>query len=158
MSTLNFKPDGFQTVVPSLTIKGAAEALDFYARAFGAQEKYRFLGKDGQTVMHAEMRIGDCVIMLSDEFPQWGCLSPKTLGGSPSMLRIYVEDVDATFERAVAGGAIGTQPPTNQFWGERSAELTDPYGHRWSLGCAIEEVSEEEMNRRFEKFLESAGE
>lgn len=142
-----FQPKGFHSVTPSLTIKGAAEALDFYQRALGATELYRIAGEDG-VIMHAEMQIGDAVVMLSDEFPNWGCLSPKTLGGNGSSLMIYTEDSDALAERAVAAGAKLVQPVTNQFWGDRMGMIEDPYGHRWSLATCVETVSPEEIKQR----------
>jgi PhnB protein len=143
----SFKPDGFHSLTPSLTIKGAAEALDFYKRALGAEEIYRITGADG-VVMHAEIKIGDSMVMLSDEFPTWGVLSPKTIGGTGSSLMIYTEDSDALVERAVAAGATLKNPVMVQFWGDRMGTIEDPYGHRWSIGTRLEIVSPEEIQKR----------
>lgn len=140
-------PPGFHSVTPSLTIRGAAEAIAFYERAFGATEVMRLAAPDGK-VMHAEIRIGDSIIMLSDEYPDWGCLSPLTIGGSPSMLMLYVADCDAFFAQAVAAGATAVRPVTNQFWGDRSGTVADPYGYRWNLATQVEVVPPEEIDRR----------
>ncbi len=141
----------YPTLVPTITIKGALEALDFYPRAFGARERYRLMSKDGQTVMHAELEIGNGVIMLSDEFPQWDCLSPITVGGCPACIRINVEDVDAAFAQAIGAGATSVMEPADQFYGERSATLKDPFGYRWTLATMKEKVPDEEIEARFRK-------
>lgn len=140
-------PPGFHSVTPSLTIRGAAEAIAFYQRAFGATEVMRLAAPDGK-VMHAEIRIGDSIIMLSDEYPDWGCLSPQAIGGSPSMLMLYVADCDALFAQAVAAGATAVRPVTDQFWGDRSGMVADPFGYRWNLATQIEVVPPEEIDRR----------
>ena len=142
-----FQPEGFHSVTPSITVKGAAAALEFYQRALGAEELYRIAGADG-IIMHAEMKIGDSVVMLGDEFPEWGSLGPKSVGGTASTLMIYTEDSDALAERAVAAGATVLQPVTTQFWGDRSGTLLDPFGHRWMLATRVEIVSPEEMRAR----------
>lgn len=146
--------DGFHTVTPSLTIKGASAALDFYPKAFGAQERFRLEGPDG-TLMHAELQFGDSVVMISDEFPDWGAHSPATLGGNGGSLMLYVPNVDTAFEQAVAAGATALQPPTDQFWGDRTARVRDPFGHTWGLATHIEEVAPEEMNRRATEWIKS---
>ena len=143
----HFQPEGFHSVTPSITIKGAAAALDFYQRALGAVELYRIEGADG-TIMHAEMKIGDSIVMLSDEFPAWGALGPKSIGGASGSLMIYTEDADALTARAAAAGAIVRMPPTNQFWGDRSSMIEDPFGHRWSLATRVEIVPPEEIKKR----------
>jgi len=153
MSTkIPFQAPGYHTITPALAIKGAAAAIDFYKRAFNAAELHRMASPDG-TVMHAEIKIGDSNIMLSDEFPDWGVLSPKTVGGSPTTLYIYVEDVDATTRQALAAGAKELQPVSDQFWGDRSGKIEDPFGYRWGLATHIEDVSPEEMDRRSKAWM-----
>jgi PhnB protein len=153
-STMNAKvkpiPDGYHTLTPYLTVKGGADAIDFYKRAFGAKEKFRMPGPDGKTVGHAELIIGDSVIMLADEFPGCG-QSPETLGGSSASLLLYVEDVDTAFERAVEAGATVKEPVENKFYGERAGSLVDPFGHKWMLMTHIEDVPPQEMKQRMEK-------
>ena len=149
-------PEGYHSVTPSLTLDDASAAIDFYKRAFGATELYRLPGPGGK-VMHAELKIGNSHIMLSDEFPDCGALSPKTIGGCPSSLLIYVEDVDAAFAQAIKAGATEKQPLTNQFWGDRIGSLMDPYGFRWSIATHIEDVSPEEIQRRFSEWMEKEG-
>lgn len=142
-------PEGFRTVTPYLIIKGAAAALEFYKKAFGAVEVMRY--EDSGQIAHAEMRIGDSIVMLSDEHPQMGYKSPVTIGGTATGIHLYVEDVDALFNRAVAAGAKVTRPLVDQFYGDRTGSLVDPFGHMWSLGTHKEDVSEEEMRRRMQK-------
>lgn len=137
-------PAGMHTVTPHLVCAGAAEAIEFYKKAFGAEELNRLPGPDGK-LMHAEIRIGDSTVMLVDENPEWGSMSPVTLKGSPVTLHLYVADVDAAWERALAAGAIGAMPPADMFWGDRFAALSDPFGHSWSLATHVRDVSEEEM-------------
>ena len=139
-------PDGYHTVTPYITCKGAAKALDFYKTAFGAKEIMRY--DMGGTIGHAEVRIGDSVVMLSDEFPQMGAVSPKTLGGTPFGLCIYLPDVDAAVAKAVAAGCTIERPLQNQFYGDRSATLLDPFGHVWSVATHVEDVPLEEMEQR----------
>ncbi len=146
MST-NPIPAGYHAVTPYLIIKGAAKALDFYHRAFGAHEHMRLPGP-GDQIMHAEIQIGDSRIMLADEFPQMNALSPQTLGGTPVFLHLYVPDSDAMFNQAVAMGAKVEQPMENKFYGDRSGTVVDPFGHRWSLSTHIEDVTPEEIGRR----------
>ncbi len=141
-------PEGYHSVTPYLVLKNTAEALPFYERAFGAKSVVCMPGPDGKGVLHAEIKIGDSAIMLSDEFPGMGNPSPQTLGGTTAGLHVYVENVDAAFERAVKAGAKAVMPPADMFWGDRFAKLTDPFGHSWSLATHIEDVSEEEMGRR----------
>jgi PhnB protein len=153
--SIPFTAPGYQTVTPSLTIRGAAEALEFYKNALGAVELFRMAGPDG-VIMHAEMQLGDSRVMLSDEFPDWGCLSPQTIGGSSGALMIYVPDVDAALAKAVAAGATVMQPATDQFWGDRSGTIKDPFGHRWSLATHREDVPLEEINRRAAEWMKTA--
>lgn len=154
--TVRAIPEGYHTVTPYLIVQGAAEAIGFYAEALGAVERYRMPGPGG-SVMHAEMQIGDSVVMLSDENPQVGAVSPQALGGTPASLLIYTEDVDAAFARAVDAGATATMPPTDMFWGDRYGRLRDPFGHDWALATHIEDVGPEEMARRLEAMAAEAG-
>jgi len=140
-------PDGHRTVAPYLAIKNAAGALEFYKKAFGAIETYKLTIPDGR-VGHAEIRLGDSLIMLSDEFPEFGGKAPETLGGSPVSVHLYVEDVDAFFKRALAAGARELKPIANQFYGDRSGQLEDPYGHLWWVATHKEDVAPEEMQKR----------
>ncbi|MBI4662116.1 MAG: VOC family protein [Verrucomicrobia bacterium] len=142
-------PDGYQTATPYLIVKGAAKAIEFYKRAFGATELMRFPGPAG-AIMHAEIKIGDSRLMLADEFPQMNAISPQTLGGSPVFLALYVEDVDTVTQVAVSAGATVERPVQDQFYGDRSSTLVDPFGHRWTIATHIEDVSPEEIQRRME--------
>lgn len=144
-----YRPDGYHTATPYLIVKGGAAALDFYAAAFGAVELMRMPGPAGK-VAHAEFKIGDSPVMVADEHPEMGFVGPETLGGSPVGLCLYVEDVDAAFERAVAAGATVMRPLADQFYGDRSGTLKDPFGHVWTLSTHKEDVSPEEMQRRME--------
>jgi PhnB protein len=140
-------PDGYRTVTPYLIVKGAAKALEFYQKALGAEERVRMPGPEGK-IMHAEIQIGDSMIMLADEFPQMGAVSPQTLGGTPVGICLYVENVDALFKRAIAAGGKEERPLQNQFYGDRSGTLIDPFGHKWTIATHIEDVPMEEMQRR----------
>ena len=142
-------PEGYHTATPYLIVKGAAEALEFYKKAFGARETMRFAAPDGK-IGHAEIRIGDSPIMLADEHPDMGYRSPQSIGGTPVSILLYVEDVDRWFERAIAAGGKVTRPVANQFYGDRTGTLTDPFGHVWSISTRVEDVSLEEMQRRCE--------
>jgi PhnB protein len=140
-------PGGHHTVTPYLAIKDAVKALEFYKTAFGATETYRLLMPDGR-LGHAEIRLGDSVIMLADEFPEYGGTAPHTLGGSPVNIHLYVKDVDAFVKRALAGGAKERKPVMDQFYGDRSGQLEDPFGHLWWVATRKEEVAPDEMQRR----------
>jgi PhnB protein len=150
-------PDAYRAATPYLVVDGAAPAIDFYRAAFGATELVRLADPTGK-VMHAELRIGNATLMLADEFPDMGYRSPKSYGGSPVSLLLYVEDVDAVFARAVAGGAIENMAVTDQFDGDRRGTLTDPFGHVWLLATKLEELSSEEMQRRFSALMKESGE
>ncbi|PTY00036.1 glyoxalase [Verrucomicrobia bacterium LW23] len=152
-TTTSYIPKGYASVTPAITIRGAAKAIEFYKAVLGAKERERMTSDDG-TVMHAELEIGDSVVMLSDEFPQWGYVSPQALGGTGSGLRVYVPDADAVLEKAKANGARVDRPMTNEFWGDRTGCFTDPFGHRWSVSTHVEDVSPEEMGRRARAFKE----
>jgi PhnB protein len=140
-------PEGYHTATPYLIIGGAADAIEFYKKAFGATELFRFPAPDGK-IGHAEIKIGDSPIMLADEFPEMGYKGPQSLGGSPVSLMIYVEDVDTVFNRAVAAGASVKEAVSDKFYGDRMGTLTDPFGHRWHVATHKEDVSVEEMERR----------
>jgi len=140
-------PDGYHSVTPYLIINGATAALDYYSRAFGAVELFRMPAPEGK-IGHAEIKIGDSPIMLADEFPEMGYKSPQTLGGSPVSIMIYVEDVDTVFSRAIAAGGKEQRPVKDQFYGDRSGTLEDPFGHIWHVATHTEDVSPEEMERR----------
>ncbi|WP_261342751.1 VOC family protein [Posidoniimonas polymericola] len=133
-----------------MRVRGAAEAIDFYGRAFGAVESFRLSEPSGR-VGHAELRFGDHTIMLSDEYPEYGVHGPQAFGGTGSSVHLHVDDVDALSAQAVAAGATLLMEPADQFYGERSAKLLDPFGHEWLLGSPIEDVSPEEMQRRFDE-------
>jgi len=145
-------PEGYHTVTPYLVVKNAAEAIEFYKRAFGASELLRMDGPDG-TVGHAEIRIGDSPVMLADEYPDMGFRSPQSLGGAAVSLVVYVENVDEVFQRAVAAGAKELRPVKDQFYGDRSGTVEDPFGHVWTVSTHMEDVSHEEMRRRAEEML-----
>jgi PhnB protein len=140
-------PEGYPRVTPYLHMDGASAAIDFYSTVFGAKERMRMPGPDGK-LGHAEIQIGESVIMLADEFPDMGVRGPKAIGGTPVTLMVYVEDVDAAVERAVSGGAKVLRPVENQFYGDRSGEIEDPFGHRWSVASHVEDVPPDEMATR----------
>jgi PhnB protein len=140
-------PEGYTAVTPYLIVDGAARAIDFYTRAFGARELFR-MGAPGDKVGHAELQIGDSRIMLADEFPEMGARSPKSIGGTPVSLLLYVTDVDAVVPRAVAAGAKVVQPIQDKFYGDRSGNIEDPFGHKWTIATHKEDVSPEELERR----------
>jgi PhnB protein len=145
-------PDGHNSVSPYLIVNGAARALDFYARAFGATELFRHGAPDGR-IGHAEIRIGDTVVMVADEFPDFDAHGPRKFGGSPVSLHVYVEDVDAVAARAVAAGATVKRPVADQFYGDRLGTLEDPFGHTWHVSTHIEDVAPDELDRRARKAM-----
>jgi PhnB protein len=145
-------PEGYHTVTPSLSIDGAADAIEFYKRAFGATERMRMPMPDGK-VAHAELQIGDSIVMLSDPFPQAVQRPPTEAGATTVGLFLYVEDVDQWHKRAVDAGGTSTMEPEDQFWGDRFASVTDPYGHQWQLATHVEDLSEEEMTRRSQEAM-----
>lgn len=151
--SVNPIPKGYHTVTPYLVVQNAANALDYYQKAFGASEVVRMDAPDGR-IMHAEFRIGDSMIMLSGEMgPN---RSPKSYGGSPVSIFLYVEDVDSVFDQAVRAGATPDMPPQDMFWGDRFGKLTDPFGHYWALATHIEDVTPEEMEKRSRAFMAQA--
>ena len=144
---VNYIPQGYHNVTPYICVKNAAEAIEFYKQAFGATELFRMDGPDGR-IVHAEIKVGDSPIMLSDEHAEMGFRSPATLGGSPVHLMVYVEDVDTVVKQATDAGATLNRPVQNQFYGDRSGSVVDPYGHSWHIATHIEDVSPEEMEKR----------
>jgi len=145
-------PKGYHTVTPYMTVRDAARAIEFYKQAFGAREKGVAKTPDGK-VMHAELIIGDSTIMLADEFPEFGSLSPQSTGGSGMGLHIYVEDVDSAFDRAVKAGANVDMPVGDMFWGDRYGKLSDPFGHKWSIATHTRDVTMEEMEEAQKEFM-----
>jgi len=147
----NWQEDGYHSVTPYLTVNDAAAAIEFYTKAFGATEIMRL--PMGDKIGHADIMIGDSHVMLADEFPDMEKLSPKSRGGATSSLMVYVEDVDAAYEKAVAAGATPTRPVEDQFYGDRSGWLMDPFGHEWTLSTHVEDVEPDEIGRRMEKMM-----
>ncbi|MEW6741607.1 MAG: VOC family protein [Planctomycetota bacterium] len=139
-------PEGFHTVSPHLICRNAAKAIDFYKKAFNAEELVRMPGPDGKGVMHAELRIGNSIIMLAEEM-EGMCRSPQTLNGTPVTIHLYVQDCDKVFKQAVSAGANATMPPADMFWGDRYGKVTDPFGHEWSIGTHVKDLSPEEMQK-----------
>ena len=149
-------PDGYRSVTPYLIVKGAGRAIDFYKKVFGATERMRMGGPNG-TIGHAELEIDDSVVMLADECPDMGFRSPQSIGGSGVSLHLYVKDVDACFNRAVASGAKALRPVQDQFYGDRSGTVEDPFGHVWSISTHKEDLSPEEIQKRMEVMMKQQG-
>ena len=147
MSPVKPIPDGYPRVSPYLCVNGGTAALDFFKSVFGATERMRMPAPDGR-IGHAELQFGDSVIMLADEYPEMGIRSPRAVGGTPVTISVYVEDVDAVFNRAVAAGAKSLRAVETQFYGDRSGQFEDPFGHRWSVATHVEDVAPDEMERR----------
>lgn len=148
------KPDGYHTVTPYIIVNGAAAALEFYTKAFNATELFRMEGPGG-SIMHAEFKIGDSPIMIADEHPEMGAVGPKTVGGTPVSIMLYVDDVDAIYKQSLAAGAKTVRDIANQFYGDRSACIEDPFGHKWTVSTHVEDVTPEEINRRFEEMMKA---
>ncbi|MBB3121305.1 VOC family protein [Pseudoduganella violacea] len=144
MSKVKAIPEDMHSLTPHLVCAGAAQAIDFYKKAFGAVEGARMPGPDGK-IMHALLRIGNSALMLMDEAPAWGSVGPNTLKGSPVTIHLYVEDADATFARALEAGATTKMPVTEMFWGDRYGVLTDPFGHSWSIATHVRDLTPEEI-------------
>jgi PhnB protein len=140
-------PDGYPRVTPYLHVDGAGAAIEFYENVLGASERMRMAGPDGK-IGHAELEVGDSLIMLADEHPDMGILGPKSIGGTPVTISVYVEDVDDVFERALEAGASSLRSVENQFYGDRSGQFEDPFGHRWSIATHVEDVPPDEMAKR----------
>ncbi len=157
MATVKPIPDGYHSVTPYLFVRSAASAIDFYKNVFGATEVVRMAGSNGK-IMHAELRIGDSIVMLADENPSTGVMSPQTIGGFSVGLHLYVENVDAVIQKSVDNGAKLLRPIKNQFYGDRSGSVLDPFGHMWSVATHVEDVSPEEMRKRMTAAMsQSAG-
>ena len=152
MSPVKPIPEGYPRVSPYLVVDDGAKAIDFYTQALGATERMRMPAPGGK-VGHAELQFDDSVVMLADEFPEMGAVSPKTVGGTPVTIGLYVEDVDKTFDAAVQAGAKALRPVENQFYGDRSGQIEDPFGHRWSLNTHIEDVPPDEMAKRAQEMM-----
>ena len=152
MASVNAIPDDYPRISPYLCVAGAAEAIEFYKTVFGATERLRMPAPDGK-IGHAEILIGDGLIMLADEFPERNVLGPKSIGGSPVTIAVYVEDVDAVFKRAIEAGAEEQGPLEDQFYGDRSGQFVDPFGHSWSVASHIEDLTPEELKARSEKAM-----
>ncbi|MER7957851.1 VOC family protein [Streptomyces sp. NPDC096030] len=149
-------PEDYPSITPYLCVDGAAAAIDFYVSVLGADERMRMPAPGGR-IGHAELALGNSMIMLADEFPDIGFRSPKAVGGTPVTLHVYVEDVDAVFARALAGGATELSPVKDEFYGDRTGQFEDPFGHRWSVATHVEDVAPEEMEKRAEEALRSVG-
>jgi len=141
-------PDGYPRIVPYLIVDGAADAIGFYTAVLGAAQRGDRMEAPGGKVGHAELSLGDSLIMLADEFPDFGATGPRTVGGTPVTIHVYVEDVDDVFAKALAAGATELRPVTNEFYGDRSGQFEDPWGHRWNVATHVEDVPPEEMAER----------
>ena len=148
MATVDPIPEGYPRVTPYLIVDGATAAIDFYTEVLGATERMRMPGDSPDTIGHAELELGTSILMLADEFPDMEALAPTTVGGSSVTLHVYVEDADAVFAAAVAAGARSLQEPEDQFYGDRSGQFEDPWGHRWNVASHVEDVAPDEMERR----------
>jgi PhnB protein len=145
-------PEGYHTITPYLAVENAPEAIDFYKRALGAKERVRMPGPGG-SVMHAELEIGDSVVMLSDPFPQASTKPPKELGGTSVSIMVYVDNIDSLYKQAIDAGATSLMEPDDMFWGDRFGSVQDPFGHSWTIATHVEDVSPEEMQKRSQEFM-----
>lgn len=151
-------PEGFRTVTPHMVVKNTADAIEFYKKAFGAEEIMRMCGPDGKSVMHAEIKIGDSIIMMCDEFPQSDhCRSPQSVNGTTVTLALYVEDVDKSFARAIDAGATVAMPVMDCFWGDRYGKVRDPFGHEWGIATHKQDLTPEEIAKGAEEFFKNMG-
>jgi PhnB protein len=148
---VNAIPEGYHSITPYIIVNDAANAIDFYKHAFGAIEIYRHHSPDGKSVINAELKIGDSIILLSDEFPLGKCRSPKSIGGSAVTIHLYTEDIDRIFNQAISAGATVIMPVMDMFWGDRYGQLIDPYGHIWSIATHKQDISSEEIQRAGEE-------
>jgi PhnB protein len=153
----SYLPEGIRSVTPHLPLKNAVEAIAFYKKAFGAELRAHSPGPTPNSTMHADLKIGDSILYLADEMPQSPAKAPTSLGGATVMLTLFVPDCDAVFNRAVAAGAKVLMPPSDMFWGDRYSQLTDPFGHVWSIATHKEDLTAEEMQRRGQAFMASLG-
>jgi len=148
-------PSGYNSVSAYLIVKDGQVAIDFYKKAFGAAASSCLNGPDGKSIIHAEVKIGNSTVMLSDENPQWNTQSPETLGGSPVSMMIYLPDVDTAFQKAVDAGCKVIAPVTDQFWGDRMGKVEDPFGYQWAIATHVEEIPDDEMQKRAAEFFAS---
>jgi uncharacterized glyoxalase superfamily protein PhnB len=154
MSQAKAIPEGFSALTPHIIVNGGAAAIEFYKKAFGAEEIFRMPGADGETVMYAELQIGGSRLMLAGEMPGEGCgASPTTLKGTPVTLHLYVPDADAAFKQAVAAGAEATMPVRDMFWGDRYGSVTDPFGHSWAIATRVKDLTPEEIGKAAQEFF-----
>lgn len=153
MSEVQRIPSGFHTITPTIFVRGAARAMEFYKQAFGAEEISRHTTPDGSKVVHGELKIGDSRLFICDEFPEWGAQSPETLNGNSSAFYLYVENSDESFNRAVNAGAAIVRPVEETFWGDRVGVISDPYGHKWNFSTHVRDVTPEELTAASEKFF-----
>ena len=156
MSSIRPIPEGFRTITPHIIVRDASRAIDFYKQAFGATEINRMQGPNGG-IMHAELRIGDSILMLADEFPGMGALSPLSIGGTPVSIHLYVEDVDSVTQQAIAAGATVKMPVSDMFWGDRYGIVADPFGHQWSIATHAQDLTEAEMQQGAIKAMAQMG-
>ncbi len=147
-------PPGYHTVSPHLAVRGGVEAMEFYKKAFGAEERGRFMAPDGKRLMHGEIKIGDSIVMLGEENPQRGCAAPQSVNATTVSLYLYVHDADKLFNQAVAAGAKSLMPMADMFWGDRVGTVADPFGHQWTIATHKEDVPPEEMKKRGDAFFE----
>lgn len=147
-------PEGFQSITPQLTVRGAAAAIDFYKKAFGAIERERAIGPDGRSIQHACLKIGTSLLLLHDEYPEMNVHGPLAYSGSPVTIHLYVENVDEVYHRAVAAGAKVEMDLQNMFWGDRYAQLIDPFGHKWSIATHLEDVTPKQKKAREKEMYE----
>ena len=158
MGAVSFKTEGFHSVTPHVCVRGAAKAIEFYKKAFGAEEIVRMAGPDGQLIMHSEIKIGDSIIMIVDEMPEMkGWLSPQALNGTTVGLALYVPDVDKAYQRAIDAGASEIMPVMDMFWGDRYGKVKDPFGHHWAIATHTQDLTPEEIQKGAEAFFSQMG-
>lgn len=150
-------PDGYSTVTATITVREAEKAIEFYKKVFDAKELYRFLGPDGKTIMHAEIMIGNSVVMLADEMPDMGCRSPQSIGGTSSSIYLYVNDADETFNKAVSSGAKPLMPIMDGFWGDRFGSIEDPFGHIWGIATHKKDMTPDEISKAGQEMFKNMG-
>ena len=148
-------PEGYNTVTATLTVKEAAKAIEFYKKAFDAKELFRFPGPDGKTIMHAEIMIGNSIVMLADEMPGMGCRSPQSIGGTGSSIYLYVNDADSTFNKAISAGAKVLMPLMEGFWGDRFGSIEDPFGHVWGIATRKKDMTPDEIKQAGQEALKN---
>ena len=148
-------PDGYSSVTATITVRDAAKAIEFYNKVFDAKELYRFPGPDGKTIMHAEIMIGNSIVMLADEMPGMGCRSPQSIGGTGSSIYLYVNDADETFNKAVSAGAKPLMPIMDGFWGDRYGSIEDPFGHVWGIATHKKDMTPDEISKAGQEFLKT---